>query len=59
MLSFIVLGQIPGTNVHLGFYGLVLGIGIVAVVAYGYKLYKTPLLSQPLQKIATEEILAD
>lgn len=45
MLSFIVLGQIPGTNLHFGFLALVVLFAVAFASVYGYALYKTPLSS--------------
>lgn len=56
MLSLIVLGQIPGTNLHIGFFALLLCAALALVLVYGYKLYKTPLIVVPsVQESQAEE----
>jgi peptidoglycan/LPS O-acetylase OafA/YrhL len=44
MLNYIVLGQIPGTNLQLGFISLLLLLAIIGGSIFGYRLYKMPLL---------------
>lgn len=43
MLNYIVLGQIPGTNLQLGFIAVLLLLAIIGSSIFGYRLYTMPL----------------